>query len=222
MTAGQCDYCGNNGYCCSGDKHFNNGDCTTGMVDAIKNSEFADSDKHMCVAMLDEGSCFDWSYQENTNCPYGDLLDAPIKVKNGLTECQDICLQTPKCIGFVLENVNYPVEPIKCFPKYELERCHQSDAHTTGSIMYYNCGDNDDCGGSFVQFKDQALGVPVGQEKTYCGSKTPPNFFSYGPNAQVKIQLDSSVNGFVPEFHATITVIFCLMFNLMYFKGGTL
>ena len=87
-TAGACDYCGANGYCCSGDKHGNNGDCTNSMVNAIKNSDFADKNYHMCVAMIEEGSCQDWSYQQETNCPGGDLVDEPMPVKHGLTECQ--------------------------------------------------------------------------------------------------------------------------------------
>ena len=210
MKAGQCDFCGSNGFCCSGDKHENNGDCTTSMVDAIKNSDFGDENNHMCVAMLDEGSCTDWSYEENTNCVGGDILEEPRPVKHGLSECQDLCLQNrPKCVGFVMESVNVPVEPVKCHLKYELQRCESSDAYLSASIMLFNCGDNHDCGGSFVQFKDSGLGHPIGQEKTYCGSQTPQNFFSYGEEAQVKIQLDSSANGFVPEFRARVQSEVC-------------
>ena len=163
----------------------------------------------MCVAMLEEQSCFDWAYQKNTNCIGGDIFEEPEyrNIKHGVQECQDLCLQNrPKCVGFVVDDSEVPVVPVKCYLKYELERCESSDAHTSASLMYYDCGDNHDCGGSFVQFKDQGLGQPIGQEKTYCGSQKPPNFFSYGSNAQVKIQLDSSVNGFVPEFKAQYKV----------------
>ena len=34
-VAGHCDYCGENGYCCSGKRHDINGDCTEEMITAI-------------------------------------------------------------------------------------------------------------------------------------------------------------------------------------------
>ena len=34
-VGGHCDYCGKNGYCCSGKRHDINGDCTEEMITAI-------------------------------------------------------------------------------------------------------------------------------------------------------------------------------------------
>ena len=39
------------------------------------------------------------------------------------------------------------------------------------------------------------MGQMIGQDKTYCGKETPPNFFSYGSAAQIKIQIDSETHG---------------------------
>ena len=55
----------------------------------------------------------------------------------------------------------------------------------------YDCKDNHNCGSSFVEIRDHNLGQGVGQERHYCGHETPPQFFSYGPNAQVITSLDS-------------------------------
>ena len=54
------------------------------------------------------------------------------------------------------------------------------------------------------QVSNQNMGQMIGQDKTYCGKETPPNFFSYGSAAQIKIQIDSETHGLVPEFRAKI------------------
>ena len=72
--------------------------------------------------------------------------------------CQDLCLNLPGCIGVVVEKVDYPVSPVKCYLKHEFERCEQADGYTAASIMYYNCGDNHDCAGSFVRVSARFLG----------------------------------------------------------------
>ena len=92
-VAGHCDYCGKNGYCCSGKRHDINGDCTDEMITAIhqvfqiskfsksvniKNvlfyqSEWSDTGYHMCVAKRAEDSCTDWTYERDWDCWYNDI-----------------------------------------------------------------------------------------------------------------------------------------------------
>ena len=57
---GKCDWCGSNGYCCSHTKYQWNGDCTESMLIAIRESEYAYNDGHMCVAKPSEEACVEW------------------------------------------------------------------------------------------------------------------------------------------------------------------
>ena len=57
---GKCAWCGSNGYCCSHTKYQWNGDCTESMLIAIRESEYAYNDGHMCVAKPSEEACIDW------------------------------------------------------------------------------------------------------------------------------------------------------------------
>jgi len=59
--------------------------------------------------------------------------------------------------------------------------------------MHYGCRDNHNCGNSFVEFRDHNQGQHIGQERHYCGHETPPDFFSYGNEAQIIIALDEGV-----------------------------
>ena len=76
--------------------------------------------------------------------------------------------------------------------------------------MHYDCRDNHDCGGSYVQIRDENKGQTIGQERSYCGRQTPPEFFSLGPRAGIKIQMDSTakMTG-SPEFRATFKAERC-------------
>jgi len=75
----------------------------------------------------------------------------------------------------------------------------------------YDCSDNHNCGGSFVQFQDRTIGAPVQKEKTYCGTDLPSQFYSTGSGsgASVKIQLDSTVKNGLPEFRAKYLAEIC-------------
>ena len=76
--------------------------------------------------------------------------------------------------------------------------------------MHYDCRDNHDCGGSYVQIRDENKGQTIGQERSYCGKQTPPDFFSIGPRAGIKIQMDSTAKmSGTPEFRATFKAERC-------------
>ena len=76
--------------------------------------------------------------------------------------------------------------------------------------MHYDCRDNHDCGGSYVQIRDENKGQTIGQERSYCGRQTPPEFFSLGPRAGIKIQMDSTAKmSGTPEFRATFKAERC-------------
>ena len=78
------------------------------------------------------------------------------------------------------------------------------------TLMHYDCRDNHDCGGSYVQFRDANKGQTIGQERSYCGRQTPPEFFSFGPRAGIKIQMDSTAKmSGSPEFRATFKAEIC-------------
>jgi hypothetical protein len=53
------------------------------------------------------------------------------------------------------------------------------------------------------------MGQSVGQERHYCGTNTPPDFFSYGPEAQIITSLDSSSDTMHPYFEATYKAELC-------------
>ena len=78
------------------------------------------------------------------------------------------------------------------------------------TLMHYDCRDNYDCGGSYVQIRDENKGQTIGQERSYCGRQTPPEFFSLGSRAGIKIQMDSTakMTG-SPEFRATFKAERC-------------
>ena len=89
--AGNCDWCGVNGYCCSADSTTGAiGDCTDEMIDAIKNSDYGNTKYHLCVARREEDSCIDWNTQKGIDCAGSDVRGG-FDV-NSLHECQDACL----------------------------------------------------------------------------------------------------------------------------------
>ena len=54
-----------------------------------------------------------------------------------------------------------------------------------------------------ILFKDANQGQTIGQEKSYCGKEKPKDFFSLGPKAKIRIQVDStSKTSGTPEFRA--------------------
>lgn len=193
QMGGKCDHCGANGFCCSATKHSVNGDCTTDMIDTIKNSEYANKTGHMCVSKLDEASCMDWATDRDVFCDGGELEDSPIVTPGGLTQCQDQCLNVGQnCMGVVLERAEAEV---KCHLHSEMTSCQPQEGAISSTKMFYSCKDNSNCEGSYVRLRDQNMGQMIGQDKTYCGKETPPNFFSYGSAAQIKIQIDSETHG---------------------------
>ena len=44
--------------------------------------------------------------------------------------------------------------PNRCWMKSKLDNCHPSYEQLTGTLMHYDCRDNHNCGGSFVQIKE--------------------------------------------------------------------
>lgn len=54
-----------------------------------------------------------------------------------------------------------------------------------------------------ILFQDANQGQTIGQEKSYCGKEKPKDFFSLGPKAKIRIQVDStSKTSGTPEFRA--------------------
>ena len=193
QMGGKCDHCGANGFCCSATKHSVNGDCTTDMIDTIKNSEYVNKTGHMCVSKLDEASCMDWATAKDVFCDGGELEESPILTPGGLTQCQDQCLNVGQnCTGVVVERAEGEV---KCHLHSEMTSCQPQEGAMSSTKMFYSCKDNSNCEGSYVRLRDQNMGQMIGQDKTYCGKETPPNFFSYGSAAQIKIQIDSETHG---------------------------
>ena len=84
---------------------------------------------------------------------------------------------------------------VKCHLHSEMTSCQPQDGAMSSTKMFYSCKDNSNCEGSYVRLRDQNMGQMIGQDKTYCGKETPPNFFSYGSAAQIKIQIDSETHG---------------------------
>ena len=163
------------------------------MINTIKNSEYANKTGHMCVSKLDENSCMDWATDRDVFCDGGELEESPILTPGGLTQCQDQCLNVgATCVGVVLERTETEV---KCHLHSEMSSCQPQEGSMSSTKMFYSCKDNSNCEGSYVRMRDQNMGQMIGQDKTYCGKETPPNFFSYGSAAQIKIQIDSETHG---------------------------
>ena len=76
-------------------------------------------------------------------------------------------------------------------------------------LVRYDCRDNHNCGSSYVEMRDHNLGQGIGQSRHYCGHETPPEFFSYGSEAQVITSIDSQTEGIKPHFKATYKAELC-------------
>ena len=207
QQGGRCDHCGTNGFCCSRSKYNLNGDCTEKMLIAIRESIFSENDGHMCVAKLEEESCVDWTIQPNTDCPGSDMsetwnldnggTDAP----EGPPKCIDLCLANrPRCVGWSFAYPSFS-RPNRCFLKYKMENCRDNNGLESGTLMHYDCRENHNCGGSFVQIKDAVPGNMIGQETSFCGNKKPDEFYSLGNHVQIKIEFDSTTSSSA-EFRA--------------------
>ena len=196
---GKCDWCGENGYCCSGYKHSQNGDCTEEMEMAIRNSIYGAADIHMCVVQPREEGCTDWVVERDWDCP-GDDYEF-VYVPEGITKCLDLCLaDQPKCAGVTYSNSNFN-RPNTCFMKTKMTNCHYLADVTSASLVHYNCLDNDDCGSAFVQMSDGNFGM-IQQKKTYCGRDKPDNFYSIGNKMSIKVQVSSPQPGIKYQFKA--------------------
>lgn len=177
---GQCNWCGPTGYCCHATKHDINGDCTTGksfnisksqgkgshvtvdyltrilffgleMESAIQNSQYANSNIHMCVAKKPEDQCIDWTVTRDRKCPGGDLEGPHHKeCPEGDFCCRDFCLQyQPDCKHYSYRQFDYG-----CWIKKELNDCVTTDeGFIIGTRVHYDCRDNHNCGGSYVQIQ---------------------------------------------------------------------
>ena len=93
----------------------------------------------------------------------------------------------------------------------KLDICHPSDPYTLASLVHYDCRDNHNCGGSFVNIRDKTQGQLVGQSISYCGRERPEDFYSIGRNAEIRIQVDSTslTNTGPPEYRAKIIAERC-------------
>ena len=204
---GRCDHCGTNGFCCSRSKYNLNGDCTEKMLIAIRESIFSENDGHMCVAKLEEESCVDWTIQPSTDCPGNDMSetwtldDGGIDAPEGPPKCIDLCLANrPRCVGWSWANPTYS-RPNRCFLKHKMQNCRAHNGLESGTLMHYDCRENHNCGGSFVQIKDAVPGNMIGQETSFCGNKKPDEFYSLGNHVQIKIEFDSTTSS-TAEFRA--------------------
>ena len=50
-----------------------------------------------------------------------------------------------------------PNNPNRCWMKSKLENCHPAVNQLTGTLMHYDCRDNHNCGGSYVQIKECSM-----------------------------------------------------------------
>ena len=74
----------------------------------------------------------------------------------GLEECQDLCLANqPKCKAIAMTDTHNS-NPYRCWMKSKLENCREAYAFITGTLMHYDCRDNHNCGGSYVQIKERS------------------------------------------------------------------
>ena len=76
--------------------------------------------------------------------------------------------------------------PNRCWLKHAIEICHDAYAFTFGTIFHYDCKDNHDCGGSYVQIRDAnsgsfniIIGILLPIFPYYKQKQTLRNAFSY-------------------------------------------
>ena len=163
----------------------------------------------MCVSMAKEESCTDWIVENDHTCWYydDDIRNQGVK---DLNHCQDLCQLEPKCIAVMYNGPHNPTLPLWCWLKSKLDICHPSDPYTLASLVHYDCRDNHNCGGSFVNVRDKTQGQLIGQSKSYCGRERPDDFYSIGQNAEIRIQVDStSLSSGPPEYRAKIKAERC-------------
>ena len=123
------------------------------MERAIQNSKYANSNIHMCVAKQPEGECIDWTITRDQKCPGGDIGSAEQSYKycpGGDFCCRDFCLQNqPICKYYSYRQFDY-----ECWLKKELINCAPNDqGFIIGTRVHYDCRDNHNCGGSYVQIQ---------------------------------------------------------------------
>lgn len=137
----------------------------------------------------------------------GDGLEVP----GGVAECEDACRAfQPGCVGYSVQLPHAATTPNVCWLKSKLTGAREKIGTISGTLTYYDCRDNHNCGNSFVEFRDHNEGQHIGQEKHYCGHELPPDFFSYGHEAQVIIGLDSQLHDTVtPTFEASYKSELC-------------
>ena len=120
------------------------------MESAIQNSQYANSNIHMCVAKKPEDQCIDWSIMRNRKCPGGDISGPHHKeCPEGDFCCRDFCLQyQPDCKHYSYRQFDYG-----CWIKHELTDCEDYEGFIIGTRVHYDCRDNHNCGGSYVQIQ---------------------------------------------------------------------
>ena len=144
------------------------------MSQAILESPWGHETYHMCVVKTLEEACVDWTIEKDWDCGGNDIAPDPyvpgkhiylknyhpktimiIMISGGLEECQDLCLANqPKCNAIAMTTAKDPNNPNRCWMKSKLENCHPAHNQLTGTLMHYDCRDNHNCGGSYVQIKE--------------------------------------------------------------------
>ena len=149
-----------------------------------------------------EDTCSEFVYEKDVGYPGNDIRNHNITY--GLPECEDLCRAEATCVGFSADPVNLSNSslPGQCWIKSAMDSPKEAVGKYSARFVQYDCRDNHNCGSSFVEFRDHNLGQGVGQKRHYCGHETPPDFFSYGPDAQVITALDSQAEGIKPYFEA--------------------
>ena len=74
---GKCSSCGPNGYCCSKNKGYSNGNCTEEMSQAVLESPWGHETYHMCVVKTLEEACVDWTIEKDWDCGGNDIAPDP-------------------------------------------------------------------------------------------------------------------------------------------------
>ena len=63
--------------------------------------------------------------------------------------------------AIAMTTANDPNNPNRCWMKSKLENCHPAVNQLTGTLMHYDCRDNHNCGGSYVQIKECSIHTQV-------------------------------------------------------------
>jgi len=123
------------------------------MIETIQNSIFGSESYHMCVAKLQQQSCYEWQIFKDFRCPGNKLDNGNKDVGGNIAHCEDFCMsRQPDCIGWTLDMNGM------CNIKSILDGCYAEKGYATGQLVHYDCHDNHNCRGSFVRFEDKHLG----------------------------------------------------------------